>query len=89
MKKVVQRRCIGCMQSKEKNELIRIVLYEGEIKLDVSGKAKGRGAYLCPNRDCLEKAIKNNGLARSFRMAVGKDVMERIAEEIEGLETNA
>ena len=55
-KKVPMRRCVGCMESKPKKELIRIAGYEGEVSLDPTGKAKGRGAYLCPNRQCLEKA---------------------------------
>ena len=46
-RKVPMRRCIGCMTSKEKQELIRIACYEGRITLDESGRAKGRGAYLC------------------------------------------
>lgn len=55
--KVPMRRCIGCMESKPKKELVRIVAStDGELRLDPSGKANGRGAYLCLNTDCIAKA---------------------------------
>ena len=47
----------------------------------------GRGAYICPNRDCLDLAMKNKGLERSFKMAISKDVYEMLAKEMEQLET--
>ena len=61
MKKVPLRRCLGCFESKPKNELIRVVKSkDGEITLDKTGKKQGRGAYICYNKDCLEKVIKTN-----------------------------
>ena len=57
-KNVPMRRCVGCMESKPKNELIRIAGYENTVTLDLTGKAKGRGVYLCPGTKCLEKAKK-------------------------------
>lgn len=58
-RKVPMRKCVGCMQSKEKQALIRIAAYEGQISVDPSGRAKGRGVYICKNSpDCREKAEK-------------------------------
>ncbi len=56
--KVPMRRCVGCMESKPKKELVRIASYEGDVSLDLTGRAKGRGVYLCPKGDCLRKAKK-------------------------------
>ena len=59
MKKIPMRRCLGCMESKPKKELLRVVkTTEGEIVLDMTGKKNGRGAYICKSVSCLEKAIK-------------------------------
>ena len=64
--KVPMRRCIGCMESRPKRELIRVVASpEGEVRLDPSGKANGRGAYLCPDPECVAKARKKNAFART------------------------
>ena len=59
MKKIPLRTCVGCKEVKPKKELIRVVKQsDGKIMLDFTGKANGRGAYLCPNADCLAQAIK-------------------------------
>ena len=58
-KKIPSRQCIGCMTSRPKKELVRVVRApSGEISIDLVGKKPGRGAYLCPNPDCLTKAKK-------------------------------
>ena len=86
-KKIPMRQCIGCGVMKEKKELIRVVKTpEGDMILDRSGRVNGRGAYICPNRECLEKAIKNKGLNRSFKMAVDADVIEKLRQEIDDIE---
>ena len=59
-KKIPMRRCVGCMESKPKGSLIRIACYEDNITVDPTGKAKGRGVYLCPDRECMEKAKKSS-----------------------------
>ena len=65
MKKQPQRTCIGCREKKDKKQLIRIVKNkEGKISLDRTGKANGRGAYICDNIECLEKAINSKALER-------------------------
>ena len=66
-KSIPQRQCVGCREKKPKPELIRVVRApEGDISLDARGKAAGRGAYLCPDPECLKKARKSRALERAF-----------------------
>ncbi|MCD8122126.1 MAG: YlxR family protein [Clostridiales bacterium] len=58
---------------------------EGEFVLDATGRKNGRGAYLCPSKDCLAKAIRSRGLDRSFRMAIPKEVYETLEKEMDQL----
>jgi len=82
-RKIPLRKCTGCQEMKNKKELIRIVRNdEGIFSLDFTGKKPGRGAYICPNMDCLEKAHKSKGLERSFKAAVPKDVYEELRNEL-------
>lgn len=68
---------------KNKKELIRIVRNDaGEFSLDFGGKMPGRGAYICPNEECLKKAEKSKGLERSFKSAVPSEVYEKLKEEL-------
>ena len=77
MKKIPQRTCIGCMQSKNKNELLRIVKQnDGKIFVDKTGKANGRGAYICNSVDCLEKAIKLKILEKKFETKIDDEIYE-------------
>ena len=79
MKKIPQRTCIGCREKKDKKELIRIVKdKEGNITLDRTGRANGRGAYICDNIQCLEKAIKTKALARTFEMEIEENVYNEL-----------
>lgn len=85
-KKVPLRQCIGCGESKNKKEMIRILKTpEGEFTLDATGRKNGRGAYLCPSVECFRKAVKGKGLERSFKMAIPKEVYEALEKEMEGL----
>ena len=82
MKKIVQRMCIGCNEKKDKRELIRIVYNkDGEIFVDKTGKMQGRGAYICDNANCLEKAIKSKKLEKSFETKIS----EQIYNELRGV----
>jgi len=82
-KKIPLRKCTGCQEMKSKKELIRIVRNdEGEFSVDFTGKKAGRGAYICSDIACLEKAQKNKGLERSFKQAVPKEVYESLREEL-------
>ena len=81
MKKIPKRTCIGCNETKEKKELIRIVKNkERAIFIDKTGKANGRGAYLCDNQECLEKAIKTKRLERTFEMAIDQKIYEELKQ---------
>ena len=61
MKKPVVRTCIACRQEKEKKQMLRIVRdKDGNIKLDFTGKASGRGAYICDDPACIEKCVRHN-----------------------------
>lgn len=82
-KKIPMRRCNGCNEQKPKNELVRIVKSpEGEIKLDLTGKASGRGAYICRNLDCLNKARKSKRINRAFEMTIPDEIYARLEEEL-------
>lgn len=79
MKKIPQRTCIGCNSQKSKKELIRVVKNkEGTISIDKTGKAEGRGAYICNNIECLEKAIKTKKLERLFEMKISDEIYENL-----------
>ncbi len=86
-KKVPLRQCVGCGEMKNKKEMIRVIrTREGTFCLDDTGKKNGRGAYLCPNPECLEKARKSKGLERSFGQAVPPEVYASLEEEMKTLE---
>lgn len=88
VKKVPMRQCIGCGEMKSKKEMMRILkTTEEDIILDVTGKKNGRGAYLCKNKECLLKAIKQKGLERSFKMSIPKDVYASLTKEFEEIDT--
>lgn len=79
MKSLPQRSCIGCNTKKDKKNLIRIVKdKDGNISIDKTGKANGRGAYICNNIDCLEKAIKSKRLERTFEKSIDSEIYENL-----------
>ncbi len=87
-KKVPMRKCVGCQEMKSKKEMIRIIRDKEEnFSLDATGKKNGRGAYICPTRECLQAAIKNHGLERSFSQAIPEEVYEALKKEMELLES--
>ncbi len=82
-RKTPMRLCLGCNESKDKRELIRVVKNkEGEIFIDKTGKANGRGAYICNSSDCLEKAIKAKRLSRAFSAEIPTEIYDKLREEI-------
>jgi len=83
VKKIPQRQCVGCREMKEKRALIRVVKSpEGEISLDFGGKKPGRGAYVCPQLACLQRARKTRALERAFGAAIPPEVYEALEEEM-------
>lgn len=87
-KKIPMRQCVGCQEMKNKKEMIRVIrTSEGEFLLDATGRKNGRGAYICPNQECLKKAVKSKGLERSFKQAIPQEVYESLEKEMTELET--
>jgi predicted RNA-binding protein YlxR (DUF448 family) len=84
IKKIPTRRCTSCGEHFPKNELFRVVRSpEGEITLDKSGKASGRGAYICKSAACFKKARKSGRIATALECAIPDWVYEKIEEELE------
>ncbi|MCC8050541.1 MAG: YlxR family protein [Clostridiales bacterium] len=87
VKKVPVRKCTGCQEMKGKKELLRVLhTPEGDILLDATGRKNGRGAYLCPSRECLEKAMRSKGLERSLKVRIPEETYENLKKEIESFE---
>lgn len=85
LKTIPERTCIGCNEKKEKNKLIRIVKdQEGNIDVDLTGKSNGRGAYICKNIECLEKAMKTKRLERSLKTKIDLQIYESLRGVIVG-----
>ena len=83
-KKIPQRQCMGCRGRKAKRELIRVVRTpEGAVRLDFGGKMNGRGAYLCPDPECLKKAIRAKALERSLEVSIPEEVVAQLEKEME------
>ena len=84
-KKIPQRQCMGCRERKAKREMIRVVrCTDGSVNLDFSGKMNGRGAYVCPNPECLKKALRSRALDRSLEVTIPEEVIARLEKEMEG-----
>lgn len=81
VKKIPQRRCVGCNNMKDKKELIRVVRSaEGEVSIDKVGKKPGRGAYVCPTSECITKAVKEKRLEKALDVSIGNEVYEKLLE---------
>ena len=86
-RKIPMRSCVGCLESKPKKELIRVVRSpEGEISLDPIGKKPGRGAYICQNSECLRKAKKARRLEKNFECEVAPEVYDALETELQNAE---
>ena len=83
VKKLPQRQCVGCRERKEKRELIRVVRSpEGGISLDFECKKPGRGAYLCPDPECLKRARKSRALERALETAITPELYDELEREM-------
>lgn len=79
VKKIPMRQCVGCKEMKPKKELLRVVRTpDGVIDLDPTGKRSGRGAYICPQVECLAKAVKQKGLERALEQPISEEVYARL-----------
>ncbi len=82
-KKIPMRQCVGCREMKEKKSLIRVVKSpEGAVSLDFKGKLPGRGAYVCPNGECLKRARKSRALERAFSSQLPPEVWEELENQM-------
>jgi len=82
-RKIPLRKCMGCGEMKSKRELIRVVKNkEGEISLDLTGKKAGRGAYVCPQLSCLQKARKSRGFERALSCKIPEEVYDQMEQEL-------
>ncbi len=86
-KKIPLRKCTGCGEMKPKKELVRVVKTpEDEVLIDLTGRVNGRGAYICPNADCLRIARKSKRIERSFQMQIPDEVYNKMEEELKNHE---
>ena len=84
-KKMPQRRCVGCNETKDKKELIRVVRTpEGEVCLDFTGKKSGRGAYICHDTACFKKAVKSKRLEQNLDTQIPEEIYEKLEKELNG-----
>ena len=83
VKKIPTRLCIGCQEQHPKKELVRIVRSpEGEFSIDLTGKKAGRGAYICNNEECFQKAMKEHRFDRSFKCTVDKTIFDELEKQL-------
>ena len=85
VKKIPERKCMGCGEKFPKKELLRVVRTpEGDVSVDIVGKKNGRGVYICKNPDCFKKVRKGDKLSRSLETKVAEEVYDEISEILNG-----
>ena len=83
-KKIPLRRCSGCGESKPKKELVRVGRApDGSVSLDLKGKQPGRGAYVCPSKECLAKARKAKRFERALEVQIPEEVYNAMEAQME------
>ncbi|HWQ74064.1 MAG TPA: YlxR family protein [Syntrophomonas sp.] len=83
VRKIPQRMCVGCREMKDKRDLLRVVRTpEGIIEIDLTGKKAGRGAYLCPNPECLNLAVKGKRLQKALEHEISADILDIIKTQM-------
>lgn len=86
-KRIPMRQCVGCGEMKAKGEMMRVLKpAEEPICLDTTGRANGRGAYVCKSMDCLKAARKNKGLERSLKIRIPEEVYDALEKEFSQLQ---
>ena len=81
-KHIPLRMCTGCRSMKEKRELIRIVAAEEGVVIDESYRKNGRGAYICQNSECFNKAKKSKGIERALKVSIPDEIYDAISKEL-------
>jgi len=83
VRKIPQRMCVGCREMKNKRELLRVVRTpEGNIEIDPSGKKSGRGAYICPDPECLNLAVKGKRLQKALEHEISAEILDTIRAQL-------
>ena len=83
VKKTPERKCMGCMQTFPKKDLVRVVRTpEGEVIIDLNGKKSGRGAYICKSKSCLKKAIKSKRIQSNLEVEIPESVTIELEKEL-------
>jgi len=86
-KKIPLRKCVACNESKPKKELIRVVKNnENFVDVDLTGKKNGRGAYICSNKECLDKAMKSKRLSRALEIEIPEEVYDKLSNIMDSKE---
>lgn len=84
IKRAPQRKCLGCMESFPKKDLVRVVRTpDGSVELDLTGKKSGRGAYICRSKTCLKKAFKSKRIQSNLEVQLSDELIEALTGEIE------
>ncbi|MBR5516255.1 MAG: YlxR family protein [Clostridia bacterium] len=87
IKKIPERKCVGCSNKAPKNELVRVVREpDGTVSLDFTGKKSGRGAYVCRKTSCLKKAIKSKRLERNLEVEIPEEIYNALEVELKNNE---
>jgi predicted RNA-binding protein YlxR (DUF448 family) len=90
VKKIPERKCMGCNEKKPKMQLVRVVRTpDNEVSLDLTGKVSGRGAYVCSNIKCLEKAIKSNRIERCLEIQIPDSVYDQMRKTLSEVSEDA
>jgi uncharacterized protein len=83
VRRIPQRQCVACGQVRAKRDLVRVVRTPGgEVQIDRTGKVSGRGAYVCPDPACVDRAVRTGRLAGALERAVAEELAERLREAI-------
>lgn len=87
VKRVPLRKCLGCMESFPKKDLVRVVRTpENEVIIDLTGKKSGRGAYICRSNACLKKAIKSKRIQSNLEVQLTEELIDALTKELDGIE---
>ena len=83
-KNVPLRKCLGCDEMLGKKGLLRVVrTKDGEVAIDLTGKVSGRGAYICRDRECFEKAVKKKSLERALKCEIPPETYDKLREQLQ------
>ena len=83
-RKIPMRMCVGCREMKPKATLLRVAKpQDADAHIDRTGKAQGRGAYICPKKECFKKARKQGRIAKSLEVPISDELYDILEHEVE------